>query len=260
MITDDFDYLAPGGRSFTITSGLISKLNKRSRVLEIASGRGEAACALAGEFGCRVEGFDLDPNMVEYSRQKAEALGIPDLVSFDVIDGRDLDFGKGKYNLILAEGGALTYIGREDGVEKCAELLKDNGYLALTDLIYIKVDVDKRVRDVYEEGVYSYLNEIDYRKLLERNGLEIIHLSMVPQSAWDRYYISMRRKISSRLCKFTQEFKDAMANEIDVYYNWGGMESVGYVYIVAKKIPHDRRLAAGPEDLRISTVGSGYYQ
>ena len=47
MIDDDIDYLAPGGRSFTLTSGTLARLNRKSRVLEIASGRGAAACALA---------------------------------------------------------------------------------------------------------------------------------------------------------------------------------------------------------------------
>ena len=96
MITDDFDYLAPGGRSYTTTSGLIAKLGKRSRVLEIASGRGEAACALAGTFHCKVDAFDMDPIMVEYSREKAKELGLEDFVDFDVKDGREMDFGEGQ--------------------------------------------------------------------------------------------------------------------------------------------------------------------
>lgn len=256
MITDDFDYLAPGGRSYTTTSGLIAKLNKRSRVLEIASGRGEAACALAGTFMCKVEAFDIDPVMIEYSREKSKKLGLEDFVDFEVKDGRDLDFGEGKYDMILAEGGALTYIGREDGVARCAELLKEGRYLALTDLIYLRDEVPQTVRDAYEEGVYEYPTEIQYRQMLERNGFEVVHLSMLPQSAWDRYYMGMRRKIMDAQDRFTKEFKDSMTREIDVYYNLGGMFSVGYVYIVAR-LAKTKQVKPGPEGMRIPLMYGG---
>lgn len=255
MITDDFDYLAPGGRSYTLTSGLIAKLSKRSRVLEIASGRGEAACALANEFKCKVEGFDIDPVMVEYSRDKAKKLGLEDLVDFQVKDGRDMDFGKGKYDMVLAEGGAPTYIGRDDCFVRCAELLKEGHCVALTDLIYLRDDVPQTVRDAYEEGVFTYLTEIAYRQLLESHGFEIVHLSMLPQSAWDRYYMGMRRKIMNAKDSFTKEFKDSMMREIDVYYNLGGMFSVGYVYIVAR-LAKRKQVKPAPDGMRIPLVYS----
>jgi|SRR5271157_544874 len=250
MITDDFDYLAPGGRSYTIASGLIAKINKRSKALEIASGRGEAACTLAREFKCRVEAFDIDPVMIEYSRKKVEKLELKDLVSFDVKDGRDMDFGEGKYDFILAEGGALTYIGRDEGIERCASLLKEGRYLAFTDLIYLRDDVSQPVREAYEEGVFKYVTEIEYRKLLERHGFEIIFLAMLPQSAWDRYYMQMRRKVINAKDKYTQKFKDSMMREIDVYYNFGGMYSVGYLYVVAR-LAKKKQVGPAPKDLRI---------
>jgi hypothetical protein len=164
--------------------------------LEIASGRGEAACALVERFGCRVEAFDIDPNMVESARGKAAAWGLDELVSFEVKDGRNLDFGDGYYDLILAEGGALTYVGREDGVERCASLLKDGRTLAILDPMYPSKDVPAAVRKAYEEGVFSYLTEIEYRQLLEKHGFEITQLSLLPQSAWDRYYMGMQRRIA----------------------------------------------------------------
>ena len=250
MITDDFDYLSPGGRSYTIASGLISKLGKRSRVLEIACGRGEAACTLAGEFGCRVEAFDIDPVMIEYSRKKAEKRELQDLVNFDVKDGREMDFGEGSYDLILAEGGALTYIGREEGIERAAGLLKEGHCLALTDLIYLRNDIPQPVRDAYEEGVFKYVMEIDYRRLLENYGFEVVFVAMLPQSAWDRYYMQMRRKVIDSKKEYTQEFRDSMTREIDVYYNFGGMYSVGYMYAVAR-LAKNKRVKPGPKDMRI---------
>ena len=134
-----------------------------------------------------------------------------------------MDFGEGKYDFILAEGGALTYIGREEGIEKCASLLKEGHCLAFTDLIYLRDDVAQPIRDAYEEGVFKYMTEIEYRKMLEAYGFEIVFMAMLPQSAWDRYYMQMRRKMLDKKNAFTKEFKDSMTREIDVYYNFGGM-------------------------------------
>lgn len=254
MIVDDYDYLAPGGSSFTVTSGKIAKLNKRSRVLEIGCGKGEAACTLAREFNCHVYAFDSEPDMIVYSRQKAKASGLDDRIEFEVKDGRDMDFGNGKYDMVLAEGGTLTYIGREEGVKYCAGILKEGGYLALTDLIYITKDVPKEVRDVYEGGAFQYLTEIGYREMLEKHCFEIVHLSMIPQSAWDRYYMSMRRRTMDPGGELFKGFKDSMRKEIDVYYNRGGMQSIGYVYIVAR-LAKKKQVKPGPDDLRIPILG-----
>jgi len=260
VIEDDYDYLAPGGRSFTLTSGTLARLDRRSRVLEIASGRGEAACALAERFGCRVEAIDLDPDLVEYARQKAAGRGLEGQVSFAVRDGRDGDFGNGHYDLILAEGGALTYVGREGGVERCASLLKDGKTLAITDLIYLGQDVPDAVRQTFEEGTYSYLTEIEYRRLLEENGFEIAHLSLLPPSAWDRYYMAMRRAALQPATAsrpggpVTPEFRAAMLREIDVFYEEEGMRYVGYVYIVAR-MARNKRVGKGPKNLRVPVFG-----
>ncbi len=250
MITDDFDYLAPGGRSYTVASGLIARINKRSRALEIACGRGEAACTLAEEFHCRVDAFDIDPVMVEYALDKADKRSLGEHTNFFVRDGRDMDFGEGRYDLILAEGGALTYIGREEGVARCADLLKEGRCLALTDLIYTRDDVPQPVRDAYEEGVFNYNTEIQYRKLLEGNKFEVVFTAMLPQSAWDRYYAKMRRQVMSHRNRFTKEFKDSMMREIDVYYNYGGMYSVGYLFVVAR-LARKKQVKPAPEGLRI---------
>ncbi len=250
MITDDFDYFAPGGRSYTTVSGLIARLNKRSRALEIACGRGEAACTLAEAFNCKVDAFDIDPIMVEYARGKAEKRSLVEHTNFFVRDGRDMDFGTGKYDLILAEGGALTYIGREEGVARCADLLKEGRCLALTDLIYTRDDVPQPVRDAYEEGVYNYYTELQYRKLLEDNKFEVVFTAMLPQSAWDRYYAKMRRQVLGHRNQFTKAFRDSMMREIDVYYNYGGMYSVGYLYVVAR-LARKKQVGPAPEGMRI---------
>jgi len=197
-----------------------------------------------------VDAFDIDPVMVEYSMDKSSKLGLGELTNFFVKDGRDMDFGEGKYDLILAEGGALTYIGREEGIARAADLLKEGRCLALTDIIYLRDDVPQPVRDAYEEGVYTYLTEIRYRKLLEAYDFDVIFASMLPQSAWDRYYAQMRRQVMNPKNKFTKDFKDSMMREIDVYYNYGGMFSVGYFYAVAR-LSRNKRVKPAGEGLRI---------
>ncbi len=90
------------------------------------------------------------------------------------------------------------------------------------------------------------MTEIEYRKMLEAYGFEVVFMSMLPQSAWDRYYMQMRRKMLDAKNVFTKEFKDSMMREIDVYYNFGGMYSVGYLYGVVR-LAKKKQVKPAPE-------------
>jgi hypothetical protein len=65
--------------------------------------------------------------------------------------------------------------------------------------------------------------------------------------------MQMRRKVIDSKKEYTREFRDSMMREIDVYYNFGGMYSVGYMYAVARLARH-KRVKPGPKDMRIPLI------
>ena len=52
----------------------------------------------------------------------------------------------------------------------------------------------------------------------------------------------------------TEEFRAAIMNEIDVFYEQDGMHYVAYVYIVAK-MARGKQVRPGPKNLRVPVLG-----
>lgn len=82
------DILSPIDRETWQIMGETAKLTPSSPVIELASGRGAFARFLAERFGCRVDGFDANPDFVEHSTGRAAEQRLSSLVDFrsDAID------------------------------------------------------------------------------------------------------------------------------------------------------------------------------
>ena len=83
-------YMAPGG------PGNVAKILKGTdpqgkRILDIGSGLGGPAFEMAETHGATVVGVDLEGPLVERANQRAEAKGLADRVSFEVVE-IDVDF------------------------------------------------------------------------------------------------------------------------------------------------------------------------
>jgi cyclopropane-fatty-acyl-phospholipid synthase len=66
-------------------------LRPEDRVLEIGFGWGGFALYAAQRFSCRVDGITISRNQQAYAQQKAQELGLDHLVSFRLLDYRDLE-------------------------------------------------------------------------------------------------------------------------------------------------------------------------
>jgi SAM-dependent methyltransferase len=83
------------------------------RVLDVATGTGRAALALA-EGGFEVTAVDINSGMLECAAAKAEALEVSDRVTWVEQDARDLKV-RGKFDLAIVAGNALQqFLTNED--------------------------------------------------------------------------------------------------------------------------------------------------
>jgi cyclopropane fatty-acyl-phospholipid synthase-like methyltransferase len=80
------EVLSPIDRDTWRVIGETSGLGARSRVIELASGKGVFASYLAKTFGCTVDGFDINPEFIDYSNNRVRELGIQSRVRFSHSD------------------------------------------------------------------------------------------------------------------------------------------------------------------------------
>ncbi|MCS4540750.1 MAG: class I SAM-dependent methyltransferase [Euryarchaeota archaeon] len=75
---DTFDFMAnviglpvlhPGGFKATEKMANLCNINKDTRVLDIACGKGTNNCYLTEKFGCSITGIDFDENLIKQAKR-----------------------------------------------------------------------------------------------------------------------------------------------------------------------------------------------
>ncbi len=238
MVTDiTSNYTSPAGREFTLAAGRLSGVNPASKALDLGCGYGDGACSLAAEFRCRVTALDSSKENIEFARQFAIERGVSHLIDFRAEDVLEADYGPDPYDLALAEGGILSFIGRRKGLHLAHSLLAPAGWLAMSDLVLLSESTPSEVLAIFEYHKYHYESEGSYRKMIKESGFDLRLACMVPQSGWDNYYAHMARRLEDEKGFFAdRQIKLAFHREIDVFYRLEGFRYVGYLVCFARKL------------------------
>ncbi len=149
-----------------------------------------------------------------------------------------MDFAPSSFDIIWSEG-ALYFMGFQNGLKRCRELLKDNGYLAVTELVYIAPNPPTPVVQ-YLESEYPDIKDVKGRIDLIRNeGFHLLSNFTLPESSWlDNYYLPIEKELP-RLIKKYQNNQVALGvfeffqNEVDSYKKYA--KYYGYEFFVMQK-------------------------
>ena len=99
----------PGGTKLTERLGEILGLTPRSRVLDVAAGRGTSAIFLAHRFGCEIVGVDFSRRSVEEAAAAAMVSRLSEKVSFQWADAEQLPFPNCSFDAIICECAFCTF-------------------------------------------------------------------------------------------------------------------------------------------------------
>jgi 2-polyprenyl-3-methyl-5-hydroxy-6-metoxy-1,4-benzoquinol methylase len=238
MVTDlHSNYSSPAGKEHTLAAGRFALINPASRVLDMGCGYGDGATNLAQEFRCRVTAIDVSEENIQFGRSLAVDKGVSHLISFETKNILEADYSEEPFDLVLAEGGVLSFVSREKGLSLAASWLSSRGWFAFSDLVMLSDRAPDEVRRIFEDEKYHYETEASYRAKIVAAGFEIHLLCMVPQSGWDNYYAHMARRLEDDKGFFADKrIKLAFHKEIDVFYRLEGFRYVGYLFCIARKI------------------------
>jgi ubiquinone/menaquinone biosynthesis C-methylase UbiE len=236
MVTDiSTNYTSPAGKEYTIAAGRFAGVNPASRVLDLGCGYGEGACNIATEYRARVTAIDISEENIDFAREFAVRRGVSHLIDYRVGDVLRCDTGSEPFDLVLAEGGILSFIGRARGLALARSRLAPRGWLAFSDLIFLADQVPAEVLSIFENDRYHYETEGSYRQIIKEAGFTPSFTCLVPPSGWDNYYAHMARRLEDRKGFFAdRKIKLAFHKEIDVFYRLGGSRHVGYLVCIAR--------------------------
>ena len=189
------DSFHPGGMRLTERLGEKLGLGTGTKVLDVASGKGETAMFLAQRFGCQVAGVDFGPENVRQAHARAEAAGVSHLVRFQQGDAEMLDFPDASFDVVLCECAFCTFPDKRQAAVEFARVLRPAGKVGLSDLT--------RLAELPEElrGLLAWVACIadarpvqDYADYLEAAGIRNVEVE-----THDEALAEMVRNIQGKL-------------------------------------------------------------
>lgn len=126
--------LHPGGLRLTERLGVLLGLDARSKVLDVASGKGTSAIFLAERFGCEVEGIDYSRPNVEQAMAAAVAKRLTPRVRFRVADAELLPVDSGFFDVVICECAFCTFRDKALAAREFARVLRPGGRIGVSDV------------------------------------------------------------------------------------------------------------------------------
>jgi arsenite methyltransferase len=162
------EILHPGGLEITREMAEACHLGTDSRVLEVASGTGEAACFLVEQFHCSLVGVDVSERMVAKARAKAARRKLP--IEFRLGDAVQLPFDDATFDAVVSEC-TMCLLDMPRAAAEMVRVARAGGYVAMHDILW---------RDDTPEETKQHLADLEderpetlggWKRLFEEAGL-----------------------------------------------------------------------------------------
>ena len=106
-------FMAPGGEGNIAI--MVDGLDLQGkRVLDIGCGIGGPAFVLAEKYGAHVVGIDIEPQLIEDARSRAEKLGLSSDCEFITVEPGPFSFPDNSFDVVFASGVIMTVEGKKD--------------------------------------------------------------------------------------------------------------------------------------------------
>src|SRR5215211_691182 len=129
------EYLTPGEPETVARVAELLRAVPGAAVLEVACGKGEAACVLARETGCRVLALDPHLPFVRYARETVLTRDLSGAVHIIRADGRRVPAADGAFDAEYCIGGP-SIVGLEACLRELHRTMRPEGVVVVSDLYW----------------------------------------------------------------------------------------------------------------------------
>ncbi|MGC8662397.1 MAG: class I SAM-dependent methyltransferase [Candidatus Micrarchaeia archaeon] len=125
----------------------LGKDNKRKKVLDVATGTGRIALAIAGKYNnCKVVGIDINEDMLKEAFKKIKGR---ENVKFILKSVESLNFRDAEFDVIISALSLNLFENLGDAMGEMHRVLKPGGKLMLFDMLKPKDSVLKKLLNIY---------------------------------------------------------------------------------------------------------------
>ena len=216
----------------------IGKVVKQPLILDIGCGPGVQTIELARISNGKIIALDNHQAFLDKLMEQARNEGLEEKIIPTNLSMKEMNFEENTFDIIWSEG-ALYFMGFQNGLKRCRQLLKDKSHLAVTELVYTAPNPPDAVIQYFEDE-YPDIDNIEGKiEVIQKEGFELISNFTLPESAWlDSYYSPIEKELP-RLNKKYQGNETALGvfegfrNEIDTYRKYS--EFFGYEFFVMQR-------------------------
>ncbi len=235
-IHKDLPREGPGdNRSTQKALALMQNLPYHPQILDIGCGPGLQTLELARRTTGKIVAVDTHQPFLDTLQQRAQAAGLSERISLENASMFALTYQPNSFDALWSEG-AIYIIGFEKGLREWRPLLKPGGYVAVTEISWLKPNPPQEVLS-YWMADYPDMQSIDANlsRLRAAGYREIDHFTLPTSSWWDDYYTPIQARLPMLRQKYqgdaeAKEILNATEKEIAMYQKYS--EWYGYVFYV----------------------------
>ena len=169
----------------------------KTRVLDLACGKGAVSVHLAKETGCQIKGIDIMPDFIAFASKKALEYRVEKLCEFKTGDINEAVNSEKNYDLVIL-GAVGDVLGTpEETIVKLKKTVKPGGYILIDDA-YGKIG--KKV---------DYYSKQEWLQLLLENDVNLINDKIVAQEELVDLNILQQKQICKRANELKQKYPEA---------------------------------------------------
>ena len=229
----------PGNSSSTRRAfEMIPELPEGPFILDIGCGQAVQTLELARIAGGRIVALDNHQPFLDELMKRATKEGLNEKIIPTNMSMMDMDFEDGTFDLIWSEG-ALYTMGFQKGLRKCFELLKNNAYMAVSEMVLFSSESPEPVME-YLKNEYPPITTVQGNlEMIEDEGFLLKGHFPLEHAAWlENFYEPMEKELSRLEKKYqgnntASGFFDSMRKEIEMYKKYN--QFYGYEFFVIKK-------------------------
>ncbi len=230
----------PGDDDSTRRALKLCDLPDNAAVLDIGCGPGAQTMIAAEQLpGAMFTAVDFHAPYLEQLKERARTAGYAGRITTHLGDMNALPFAPQSFDLILAEGSAYI-MGFANALKSWKALLKDDGYIAATELVWLTETPPQEAVSFFNEEYPAMARPANIIKIFEESGYRVLgHFTVPDKGWWDEYYTPLAGRLDMLEEKYAGDelglsIIQATRQEQYVRRNFG--ESYGYEFFVARKL------------------------
>ncbi len=214
-------------------------LPEQPKILDIGCGPGMQTLELARISNGKIIALDNYQPFLDKLMENARREKLADRIDPKNQSMLEMDFGHKKFDVVWSEG-ALYFMGFAKGLERCRQLLKPGGYLAVTEAVLFRPDPSQPVVEFWENE-YPAITLVDSNiEMIRSAKYRLISHFPLPVSSWlNNFYDPMEVRIHELMEKYVGNkvalnIYETSLKEISTYKQYS--DYFGYEFFIVQKI------------------------